>query len=289
VNDNTELMYLNDASLLWNLRCRYLSDSIYTYTGYILIAINPYKDINGLYGEEAMGRFVGRGLLNNPPHIYAIAEEAVRKARHGAGSQSLIISGESGAGKTETNKLALRYIVWRARGEGDRNAVLSRRILQANPLLELRSGSPHTTSTASLSKLLSPGTTVSGLAMAYKYETGYGDKGNASCGVSFSVSVGGKAAYSSPVMTEFPFSRRKDPSAYSPPVSVDARGLGVPITGGGNRKVEFEFTNDCRNVQLLLPLVRQSSRAPARPRPHRCCVPPRVHIRSYIPFRAHTR
>jgi hypothetical protein len=161
--------------------------------------------------------------------------------------------------------------------------------LQANPLLELRSGSPHTTSTASLSKLLSPGTTVSGLAMAYKYETGYGDKGNASCGVSFSVSVGGKAAYSSPVMTEFPFSRRKDPSAYSPPVSVDARGLGVPITGGGNRKVEFEFTNDCRNVQLLLPLVRQSSRAPARPRPHRCCVPPRVHIRSYIPFRAHTR
>ena len=136
VADVTQLLSLSEESVMQNTMVRFARDEIYTYVGSLLLAINPYKDINGLYGEEAMGRFVGRGLLNNPPHIYAIAEEAVRKARHGAGSQSLIISGESGAGKTETNKLALRYIVWRARGEGDRNAVLSRRILQANPLLE---------------------------------------------------------------------------------------------------------------------------------------------------------
>ena len=89
---------------------RFARDEIYTYVGSLLLAVNPYKDIDGLYGEEAMARFVGRGLLNNPPHIYAIAEQAVRRARHGGGSQSLIISGESGAGKTETNKLALGYI-----------------------------------------------------------------------------------------------------------------------------------------------------------------------------------
>ena len=75
---------------------RFARDEIYTYVGSLLLAVNPYKDIDGLYGEEAMARFVGRGLLNNAPHIYAIAEEAVRKARHGGGSQSLIISGESG-------------------------------------------------------------------------------------------------------------------------------------------------------------------------------------------------
>lgn len=49
-------MYLNDASLLWNLRCRYLGDNIYTYTGYILIAINPYKNMSHIYGDELMFR-----------------------------------------------------------------------------------------------------------------------------------------------------------------------------------------------------------------------------------------
>ena len=136
VADVTQLLSLNEESVMQNTMVRFSRDEIYTYVGSLLLAVNPYKAIGGLYGEAAMERFVGRGLLNNPPHIYAIAEEAVRKARHGAGSQSLIISGESGAGKTETNKLALGYIVWRARDGGGGNAVLSTRILQANPLLE---------------------------------------------------------------------------------------------------------------------------------------------------------
>eukprot|EP01043_Picozoa_sp_COSAG02_P032253 COSAG02_NODE_2147_length_9663_cov_8.071936_10_plen_207_part_00 len=126
--------------------------------------------------------------------------------------------------------------------------------LQANPLLELRSGSPHSKSTASLSKQLVPGVTVSRLSMAYRYETGYGEKSNASCGVRFSIRVGGKIVFSSRVLTTYPYSKSKDPNAYSPPVVVDSDNLGVAVTPN-DRKVEFEFANDCRNVQLLLPLV----------------------------------
>lgn len=127
--------------------------------------------------------------------------------------------------------------------------------LQANPLLELRSGSPHSTSTASLSKHLVPGVTVTRLAMAYRYETGYGEKGNASCGVQFSVRVGAEIAYTSGVLTEYPYSKSKDPSAYSPPVAVDTDNLRAVITAD-RQDVVFEFANDCRNVQLLLPLVK---------------------------------
>ena len=113
---------------------RFARDEIYSW-GLAPPRVNPYKKISGMYGEAAMAKFSGRGLLNNPPHIYAIAEEAIRKARHGGGAQSLIISGESGAGKTETNKLALAYIVWRSQG-GKGQSMLTTRILQANPLLE---------------------------------------------------------------------------------------------------------------------------------------------------------
>ena len=126
--------------------------------------------------------------------------------------------------------------------------------LQANPLLELRSGSPHSKSTASLSKQLVPGVTVSRLSMAYRYETGYGEKSNTSCGVQFSIRVGGSIAFSSRILTAYPYSKSKDPNAYSPPVVVDSDNLGVAVTPN-DRKVEFEFANDCRNVQLLLPLV----------------------------------
>ena len=135
VADVTQLLSLSEESVMQNTMVRFSRDEIYTYVGSLLVAVNPYKRISGMYGEAAMAKFSGRGLLNNPPHIYAIAEEAIRKARHGGGAQSLIISGESGAGKTETNKLALAYIVWRSQG-GKGVSMLTTRILQANPLLE---------------------------------------------------------------------------------------------------------------------------------------------------------
>ena len=117
-----------------NTMVRFARDEIYSWVGSLLLAVNPYKQIARLYGEEAMRPFEGQRLLNARPHVYAIAEEACRKARRGGGSQSLIISGESGAGKTESTKFALSYIVWRSRDGA--NGALTQRILQANPLLE---------------------------------------------------------------------------------------------------------------------------------------------------------
>lgn len=114
VNDNTELMFLNDPSLLWNLRFRYEHDKIYTYTGYILIAINPYKNMGPLYNDDLMFQYKGKSIGSLEPHVYAIADHsfrAMKNAAHGGThGQSVIISGESGAGKTETSKIVMRYL-----------------------------------------------------------------------------------------------------------------------------------------------------------------------------------
>ena len=134
VADVAQLLSLSEEAVMQNTMVRFARDEIYSWVGSLLLAVNPYKQIARLYGEEAMRPFEGQRLLNARPHVYAIAEEACRKARRGGGSQSLIISGESGAGKTESTKFALSYIVWRSRDGA--NGALTQRILQANPLLE---------------------------------------------------------------------------------------------------------------------------------------------------------
>ena len=134
MNDNTELMYLNDASLLWNLRCRYLSDSIYTYTGYILIAINPYKDMSHIYGDELMFQYKGKSIGTLEPHVFAVADHSYRAMKTQGTGQSVIISGESGAGKTETSKIVMRYLAvvgGKFGGDG-----LESRMMKSNPILE---------------------------------------------------------------------------------------------------------------------------------------------------------
>ena len=126
---------------------RFSRDEIYTFVGSLLLAVNPYKPIPHLYGEQAMGAFEGSTLVDAPPHVYALVEGAYRKAIRGGGSQSLIISGESGAGKTESTKLALSYLVWRTRllreprSPGGSPLVaaaspLTTSVIQANPLME---------------------------------------------------------------------------------------------------------------------------------------------------------
>uniref|UniRef100_A0A674F7U8 Unconventional myosin-VI n=1 Tax=Salmo trutta TaxID=8032 RepID=A0A674F7U8_SALTR len=126
------LMYLNEGTLLNNVRVRYSKDKIYTYVANILIAVNPYYDIPKLYVPETIKSYRGRSLGTLPPHVYAIADKAYRDMRVLKMSQSIIVSGESGAGKTENTKFVLRYLTT-SYGTGQD---IDERIVEANPLLE---------------------------------------------------------------------------------------------------------------------------------------------------------
>uniref|UniRef100_A0A8C4I603 Unconventional myosin-VI n=1 Tax=Dicentrarchus labrax TaxID=13489 RepID=A0A8C4I603_DICLA len=132
VEDNCSLMYLNEATLLNNVRVRYSKDKIYTFVANILIAVNPYYDILKLYSPETIKQYRGRSLGTLPPHVYAIADKAYRDMKVLKMSQSIIVSGESGAGKTENTKFVLRYLTT-SYGTGQD---IDERIVEANPLLE---------------------------------------------------------------------------------------------------------------------------------------------------------
>uniref|UniRef100_A0A8C6XXL9 Unconventional myosin-VI n=1 Tax=Naja naja TaxID=35670 RepID=A0A8C6XXL9_NAJNA len=110
VEDNCSLMYLNEATLLHNIRVRYSKDRIYTYVANILIAVNPYFDIPKLYSLDVIKKYQGKSLGTLPPHVYAIADKAFRDMKVLKMSQSIIVSGESGAGKTENTKFVLRFV-----------------------------------------------------------------------------------------------------------------------------------------------------------------------------------
>ncbi|XP_068565215.1 unconventional myosin-VI-like isoform X5 [Cebidichthys violaceus] len=132
VEDNCSLMYLNEATLLNNVRVRYSKDKIYTFVANILIAVNPYYDIPKLYSPETISKYRGRSLGTLPPHVYAIADKAYRDMKVLKMSQSIIVSGESGAGKTENTKFVLKYLT-SSYGTGQD---IDERIVEANPLLE---------------------------------------------------------------------------------------------------------------------------------------------------------
>ncbi|KAF4099109.1 hypothetical protein G5714_019235 [Onychostoma macrolepis] len=132
VEDNCSLMYLNEATLLNNVRVRYSKDKIYTFVANILIAVNPYFEIPKLYSPETIKQYQGRSLGTLPPHVYAIADKTYRDMKVLKMSQSIIVSGESGAGKTENTKFVLRYLTT-SYGTGQD---IDERIVEANPLLE---------------------------------------------------------------------------------------------------------------------------------------------------------
>ncbi|XP_032513107.2 myosin heavy chain 95F isoform X2 [Danaus plexippus] len=133
VDDNCELMFLNEATLLNNILVRYNKKKIYTYVANILLAVNPYEDIPDMYSSSTIKKYQGRSLGELPPHVFAIADKAFRDMKALKQSQSIIVSGESGAGKTESTKYILKYLcdLW-AKGAGP----VEQKILDANPILE---------------------------------------------------------------------------------------------------------------------------------------------------------
>ncbi|XP_037079769.1 unconventional myosin-VI-like [Pollicipes pollicipes] len=133
VDDNCALMHLNEATLLNNVRLRYQRDCIYIYVANILLAVNPYKEMRQLYSPDVIKQYQGKSLGTLPPHVFAIADKAFRDMKVLRKSQSVVVSGESGAGKTESTKYILRYL---CKSWGSAAGEIEARILQANPILE---------------------------------------------------------------------------------------------------------------------------------------------------------
>ncbi|KAK1334719.1 hypothetical protein QTO34_004285 [Cnephaeus nilssonii] len=92
-----------------NLKLRFQKGRIYTYIGEVLVSVNPYQELP-LYGPEAIARYQGRELYERPPHLYAVANAAYRAMKRRARDTCIVISGESGAGKTEASKHIMQYI-----------------------------------------------------------------------------------------------------------------------------------------------------------------------------------
>mmetsp|Transcript_106948 Transcript_106948/g.312762 ORF Transcript_106948/g.312762 Transcript_106948/m.312762 type:complete len:1388 (+) Transcript_106948:67-4230(+) len=134
--DNTSLVHMNDAAILENLCARHQQDEIYTYTASVLLAVNPYKEIDSLYGNEQCARYRGRHIGALPPHPYAIADTAYRALVRERVNQGLLISGESGAGKTETAKIVMQYLSYASGATSDLASRIQARVLQAQPILE---------------------------------------------------------------------------------------------------------------------------------------------------------
>ncbi|CAB4038561.1 unconventional myosin-X-like, partial [Paramuricea clavata] len=110
VEDMAHLEDLHEAGILHNLHVRYKKDEIYTYIGSILSAINPYRRIEGFYTTDVMTEYSKCHLGEKPPHIFAIANESYYSMIKRGQSQCVLISGESGAGKTESTKFMLNYL-----------------------------------------------------------------------------------------------------------------------------------------------------------------------------------
>ena len=137
VPDHCQLVHLSPPTLLENTRVRFENDKIYTYVGDILVAINPFKWIKGIYDVSVMEQCKGKKLHNTTcgPHCFSISEKAFVQMKKFGKSQCVVVSGESGAGKTETNKQLMNYLVWRGSKAGTVND-LTEKIMDTNPILE---------------------------------------------------------------------------------------------------------------------------------------------------------
>ncbi|TWW57764.1 Unconventional myosin-Vb [Takifugu flavidus] len=133
-NDLTALSFLHEPAVLHNLRVRFLDyNSIYTYCGIVLVAINPYDQLP-IYGEEVIDAYSGQDMADMEPHIFSVAEDAYRTMTREEKNQSIIISGESGSGKTVSAKFTMRYFA--VVGGAAQQTSVEEKVLASNPIME---------------------------------------------------------------------------------------------------------------------------------------------------------
>ncbi|KAL1921574.1 uncharacterized protein VTP21DRAFT_11290 [Calcarisporiella thermophila] len=144
VDDLTQLTHLNEPSVIYTIQNRYSNKIIYTYSGIVLIAVNPFEHID-LYGPEMIRTYSSAERNHLEPHLFAIAEEAFRCMIREQRNQTIIVSGESGAGKTMSAKFIMRYFASASGRRMDEEtgssekrgaAGVEEQILATNPIME---------------------------------------------------------------------------------------------------------------------------------------------------------
>ena len=136
--DMVNLTFLNDASVFWNLKTRYAAKMIHTYSGLFVVVVNPYKRYP-LYTHRVCKIYLGKRRNEAPPHLWAIAEGAYRNMLSNKKDNAMLITGESGAGKTENTKKVITYLAMVATGGGkkvEKKVSLEDQIVATNPILE---------------------------------------------------------------------------------------------------------------------------------------------------------
>merc|ERR1719225_287257 len=136
--DMANLTFLNDASVFWNLKVRFQAKLIYTYSGLFCIVVNPYKRYP-IYTGTVVKMYLGKRRNEVPPHLWAITETAYRNMLTNGKDQSMLITGESGAGKTENTKKVISYLAAVAapkKASATKKVSLEDQIVATNPILE---------------------------------------------------------------------------------------------------------------------------------------------------------
>ncbi|KAI9221863.1 P-loop containing nucleoside triphosphate hydrolase protein [Blastocladiella britannica] len=143
--DLTSLSYLHEPAVLHTIKTRYSQHAIYTYSGIVLIAMNPFQRVPQLYTPDVVRAYAGKRRGELEPHLFAVAEDAFRGMIREKRDQSIIVSGESGAGKTVSAKYIMRYFATADAGDGassdasvsdETMSEVEQQVLASNPIME---------------------------------------------------------------------------------------------------------------------------------------------------------
>ncbi|KAI9727950.1 MAG: class II myosin [Chrysothrix sp. TS-e1954] len=135
VSDLTLISKISNEAINDNLKKRFEHGEIYTYIGHVLVSVNPFRDL-GIYTDKVLHSYQGKNRLEVPPHVFAIAESSYYNMKGYNENQCIIISGESGAGKTEAAKRIMQYIANVSGGKDSSIDQVKDMVLATNPLLE---------------------------------------------------------------------------------------------------------------------------------------------------------
>lgn len=136
VGDFVLLDEITVEKFMHNLQIRFKAGKIYTYIGEVCVSVNPYRTMN-IYGTEQVSQYKGRELFENPPHIFALADAAHKQMKQQGRDTCIVISGESGSGKTEASKIIMKYIAAVTNVGGQKEIERVKDVLlQSNAILE---------------------------------------------------------------------------------------------------------------------------------------------------------